>query len=188
MKYKFIKFGPEGFPLFYYDEVTYPPNDKDQKNADIPADAIAVSDQQWLDASMLRLWLAPDGTLTTPPISDTEIGVDLPAYAAQKRWEKEVGGIEVNGLTVATDDRSKTMISGARVAAMANTDFATAWKGSGGEFVPLDASAVVAISDAVLAHVSNCFAIEAQVLAAIEAGNITTEAQIDAAFRGDENG
>lgn len=109
-------------------------------------------------------------------------GMTLQEYAAAKRWEKEVGGIEINGLTVATDDRSKTMISGARVAAMADPDFTTSWKGAGGEFVPLDAHAVIAISDAVLAHVSNCFAIEAQVLAAIEAGSITTEAQIDAAF------
>lgn len=109
-------------------------------------------------------------------------GLTLQEYAAAKRWEKEVGGIEINGLTVATDDRSKTMISGARVAAMANSDFTTAWKGSGGVFVPLDASAVVAISDAVLAHVSNCFAIEAQVLADIESGAITTVEQIDAAF------
>ncbi len=109
-------------------------------------------------------------------------GMTLQEYAAGKRWEKEVGGIEINGLTVATDDRSKTMISGARVAAMADPDFITSWKGAGGEFVPLDAHAVIAISDAVLAHVSNCFAIEAQVLAAIDAGNITTEAQIDAAF------
>ncbi|MEJ5019323.1 DUF4376 domain-containing protein [Ochrobactrum vermis] len=109
-------------------------------------------------------------------------GMTLQEYAAAKRWEKEVGGIEVNGLTVATDDRSKTMISGARVAAMANPDFTTAWKGSGGEFVPLDARAVVAVSDAVLAHVSNCFATEAQVLADIDAGAITTVEQIDAAF------
>jgi len=109
-------------------------------------------------------------------------GMTLAEYAAAKRWEKEVGGIEINGLTVATDDRSKTMISGARVAAMANPDFTTAWKGSSGEFVPLDASAVVAISDAVLAHVSNCFAIEAQVLADIEDRTITAVEQIDAAF------
>lgn len=109
-------------------------------------------------------------------------GMTLQEYAAAKRWEKEVGGIEINGFTVATDDRSKTMISGARVAAMANPNFTTAWKGSGGEFVPLDANAVIAISDAVLAHVSNCFATEAQVLADIEAGAITTFEQIDAAF------
>lgn len=131
--------------------------------------------------------LALDPPMKTVPVEDgipqnDHPGMTLHEYAAAKRWEKEVGGIEINGLTVATDDRSKTMISGARVAAMANPNFTTAWKGSGGEFVPLDASAVVAISDAVLAHVSNCFAIEAQVLADILAGAITTDEQIDTAF------
>lgn len=103
-------------------------------------------------------------------------------YAANKRWLKETGGIEINGLTVATDDRSKTMISGARVAAQNDPNFTTQWKGADGSFVTIDAAAVIGISDAVLAHVSNCFATEAQVLAAIEAGAITTVEQVDAAF------
>lgn len=38
------------------------------------------------------------------------------------------------------------------------------------------------IAAAVRLHVRNSYGIEAQVLAAIEAGNVTTEAQIDAAF------
>ena len=67
MKYKFIKFGPEGYPLFYYDELTYPPTDKGQRHPDIPSDAIAVTDQQWSDASLMRLWRSPDGQLTMPP-------------------------------------------------------------------------------------------------------------------------
>lgn len=147
----------------------------------IPVEAVEITEAQWMELLSFpsgRKWLNGQVVNHAP----SQLPVDLPAYAAAKRWEKEVGGIEVNGLTVATDDRSKTMISGARVAAMANSDFTTAWKGSGGEFVPLDAGAVVAISDAVLAHVSNCFAIEAQVLADIEAGAITTVEQIDAAF------
>ncbi|MPR62113.1 DUF4376 domain-containing protein [Ochrobactrum intermedium] len=131
--------------------------------------------------------------MKTVPVENGEPQTNSPEmtlqeYAAAKRWEKEVGGIEINGLTVATDDRSKTMISGARVAAMANPNFTTSWKGASGEFVPLDANAVIAISDAVLAHVSNCFAIEAQVLADIEGGVITTIEQINAAFHGANDG
>ncbi|WP_192798262.1 DUF4376 domain-containing protein [Brucella intermedia] len=109
-------------------------------------------------------------------------GLTLAEYAAAKRWEKETGGLVIGGLTVSTDDRSKVMISGARVAAMADPSFATAWKASNGEFVPLNANAVIAISDAVLAHVTGCFAIEAEVLTGIESGIITSPAQIDAAF------
>lgn len=89
MKYKFIKFGPEGYPLFYYDEVTYPPTDKGQRNPDIPSDAIAVTDQQWSDASLMRLWRSPDGSLTTPPPPEPIIGPEpvtiLPAVTL---WER----------------------------------------------------------------------------------------------------
>lgn len=110
-------------------------------------------------------------------------GLTLQQYAAAKRWEKEVGGIEVNGLSVATDDRSKMMISGARVAAQNDEAFSTQWKTVDGSFVTIDAPSVMAISNAMLAHVSNCFAIEARVLEAIEADTITNTDEIDAAFQ-----
>ena len=93
--------------------------------------------------------------------------VNLVAYAADRRWRKEVGGIVVADVPVATDDRSKLMITGARDAAMA---------------YPVDAAAMVLISDAVQAHVNAGFATFATVKAAIEAGTITTTAEIDAAF------
>ncbi|WP_273794315.1 DUF4376 domain-containing protein [Brucella intermedia] len=134
-----------------------------------------------IEYDALMAWQAIPGNAIEEP---SHFAPDLPAYAAQKRWEKEVGGLEINGLTVATDDRSKTMISGARVAAQNDANFTTDWKAADGTFVTIDAAAVIAISDAMLMHVSNCFAIEAQVLAAIKAGSITTRAQIDAAFAG----
>lgn len=186
MQYKLIKFGPEGYPLFYYCEVTYPPilNDAGEAiaiNADIPLGAIRVTEEQWLAAQNTKLWLAPDGSLTAPPPAP-EIEINLTKYAADKRWYKEVGGIEVNGLTVSTDDRSKTMISGARVAAQNDPTFSTQWKSSDGTFATINAAGVIAISDAMLTHVSDCFAIEAQVLAEIDAGTISSFEQIDAAF------
>jgi hypothetical protein len=47
---------------------------------------------------------------------------------------------------------------------------------------PLNATQVIALSNAVLAHVQACFATYASIKAAITAGTITTTAQIDAAF------
>ena len=127
---------------------------------------------------MLAEWEADENTIEpyTPP------AIDLAAYAAQKRWEKENGGIVVGGVHIATDDRSKVMISGARVAAQGNPDFVTEWKGGDGSFVTIDAATIIIISDAMLQHVSNCFALEAQVLGQINAGTITTVAEVDAAF------
>jgi hypothetical protein len=107
---------------------------------------------------------------------------DLVAYAADKRWRVEVGGISVDGVPVATDDRSKVMVIGARVAAQASPDWTTVWHGADGQTYPLNAAAMIAISNAVEAHVNATFATFATVKAGIDAGEITTTAAIDAAF------
>ena len=109
-------------------------------------------------------------------------GLTLPEYAAAKRWEKEVGGIEINGLKVSTDDRSKLLISGARQGADSDPTFTTRFKFSDGQFSEIDAPTIVAISDAVLLHVRQCFSLEEQVLAQIEAGTIMTTQEVDSAF------
>ena len=106
--------------------------------------------------------------------------VDLVAYTADKRWQVETGGIMVGGVPVATDDRSKTMIIGARIKADRDPAFNTKWKTPAG-FLMIDAPTIIAISDAVLAHVDACFAAEAIVLDEIEAGAITAVTQIDEA-------
>ena len=56
----------------------------------------------------------------------------LIAHAADARWRREVGGILVGTVPVATDDRSKTMVLGARVAAAANPAWETVWHGADG--------------------------------------------------------
>lgn len=129
-------------------------------------------------------WSNEDGyslVVHVPPEPEPE-PVDLIAYAADARWRRETGGLQFGGFTVATDDRSKMMIIGARAAAVADPDFTTEWKMADNSFITLDAATIIAISDAVLAHVAECFAIEAQVLAAIADGTVTTTAEIDTAF------
>ena len=106
----------------------------------------------------------------------------LLAYAASKRWETETGGITINGVKVATDDRSKLMIMGAYAAAQANPNYTTQWVGSDGVAATLDATQVIAMGNAVQAHVAKCFATYVGIQAAIPAGTTTTYDQVDAAF------
>ncbi|HRO00334.1 MAG TPA: DUF4376 domain-containing protein [Nitrobacter sp.] len=115
-------------------------------------------------------------------ISYGDLKADLKAYAADKRWQKEVGGITVNGVPIATDDRSKQMIMGARMAAEADSNFTTPWVANDGNVHTLTAAEVIAISNAVLAHVAACFATFATVAAKIDSEEIAGAAQVDAAF------
>lgn len=115
-----------------------------------------------------------------PPIPAPTID-ELKAYAAARRWQVETGGILVEGIHVATDDRSKVLIAGARLAAQADPSFTTKWAALDGSVHELTAAQVIAISDAVLTHVKAAFATFAEVSSDIAAASITTFAQIDAA-------
>ncbi|MBX8811211.1 DUF4376 domain-containing protein [Ochrobactrum sp. MR34] len=171
----YIKTNPEGFLVSVFDTIYYQPA-PEQIEGFTEVDR-ATFDELYQNQQTRRYVNGKVEIYTPPPTSH-----ELRSLAAQKRWEKEVGGITLSGLVVHTDDRSKIMISGARVAAEADRNFTTQWKGADGSFVTLDAAMIVAISNAVSNHVSNCFALEAQVLAQIEAGTITTATEIDAAF------
>lgn len=147
-----------------------------------PAASTASDDDKALYAAALEAESKLENDL--PPEAEPEPPppLNLTAYAADRRWQKEIGGIVVGSIPVATDDRSKLMITGARVAAMADPGWSTVWHGADGNSYPIDVAAMVAISDAVQAHVNATFAAFAAVKAAIEAGEITTAAEVDAAF------
>lgn len=106
----------------------------------------------------------------------------LVAYARDRRWQAETSGITVAGVPIATDDRSKIMVIGARVAAEADPNWSTVWQGTDGNAYPIEAPTMIAISNAVHDHVNVTFATLATVLAAIEAATITTKEQVDQAF------
>lgn len=120
-----------------------------------------------------------DGTTFVQPAKDVLTKKQLTAYAAMKRWEKEVGGITVNNIPVATDDRSKQMIMGARVAAESDATFKTNWVGADGTVVVLTAPQIIAISDAVLDHVNAVFTDFSKVKKDIDDGKVIKKDKVD---------
>ncbi|SFC21898.1 protein of unknown function [Bosea sp. CRIB-10] len=105
----------------------------------------------------------------------------LRAHAADVRWRKETGGITVAGVTVLTDRDSQAMINGAGALCDKVPATIVRFKAATG-FVDLDAATMTAIAIAVGQHVQSVFATEAEVVAAIDAGTITTRAQVEVAF------
>lgn len=97
------------------------------------------------------------------------------AKLANERWQREVGGYTVNGVTVLTDDRSKLMLTGAYNSALADAGWSTEWKVAPGVFVTLDAATVIGLSNAVSAYVAALFAQEAAHAAAIVALNAAAD-------------
>lgn len=124
---------------------------------------------------------AKPGSWIYTPFPASELAVLLIQRAAAKRYEKEVSGIAVGGLTVATDDRSKIMIIGARMAAVADPSWTTAWA-TGAQSVTVDAPTIIAISNSVQAHVNACFSAYKTAVEGINSGAIVTFEAVDAEF------
>ncbi|WNW11242.1 DUF4376 domain-containing protein [Pseudomonas sp. DTU_2021_1001937_2_SI_NGA_ILE_001] len=97
----------------------------------------------------------------------------LPLIAA-RRYQAETSGIELQGMQVATDDRSKLLINGAALRASREDGYTLRWKTDEG-FVDLPGDQVLLMADAVADHVQACFDREAELLAAVADGSITAE-------------
>jgi len=80
-------------------------------------------------------------------------------------------GITVSGMPVQTDDLSQNRIVGAALAASLDATATVRWKIADGTFVTLDAPTIIAIAQAVRAHVQACFDHEATLVAALDAGD-----------------
>jgi hypothetical protein len=96
------------------------------------------------------------------------------AEIAAARWEAETSGIDVSGFTVRTDRESQALITGVALKAMQDNTYTCWWKGVGG-FVKLTAPQILAIADAVRAHVQGCFDREAELVALIKAAESPDE-------------
>jgi hypothetical protein len=93
------------------------------------------------------------------------------AELANMRWQKETGGIVLNGASVATDEISQTKLIGAVVGAQMDPEVTMKWKMKDGAFVTLDATTIVGVAMAVRAHIQACFDREAELKAEIEAAS-----------------
>ena len=128
----------------------------------------------------LNSWAGIDAPLPpdAPPLSPEGAKAALVAYASNRRWLSETGGLTFSGVRIPTDDRAKLLLLGASQS-MAD-----------GSSAPLVIAGVVcgvftkaqfaAINTAVVAHVQSTFPVLASAITGINSGSITTTAEIDA--------
>jgi hypothetical protein len=96
------------------------------------------------------------------------------AEISEARWRAETGGITLNGVDIATDRESQALLTGAVLAAQDNPEYVVNWKAKNGWF-QLDAATLIAIADAVRAHVQACFDREKELQDQIETATTVEE-------------
>lgn len=126
-------------------------------------------------------WLF-DGTTFAQPTETTFTAAQLKAYAASVRFNKETGGFTFGGKPIVTTRESQGQITAAYNMAVHDSTYTANWKAADGSFTVLDATTIIAMAVAVGNFVSSTFSTEGNVAGQIDAGTITTTAQVDAAF------
>lgn len=100
------------------------------------------------------------------------------AALAATRWDHETSGLTFDGHIIATDVVSQTKIIGAVVGVQLDPTATLNWKTAEGDFIPLSASSIIAIGQAMRAHVQACVDREAALVSVINAA--ADEAALDA--------
>ncbi|MEE2953257.1 MAG: DUF4376 domain-containing protein [Pseudomonadota bacterium] len=120
----------------------------------------------WVDSS----WATTEAGDLEPPSLDA-LRTQMFERLAAKRWAIETGGTALpDGTQIPTDERTRNVIMAAYVKAKADPAYAIPnWKFGAGQFGPLDAATIIAIGDAIEAHVQAAFGREAEITAALEA-------------------
>lgn len=171
----FAVFDAGGWPLAFYDPEIW-------RSRELPAGAVELSEAQWrefVENQGRRRW---DGAQVVPeePVGQP---VDLSAYANQRRWEIETGGIEVDGIALRTDERAQLKIAGAvQLTERDPSVTSIRFQAQPGQWVTLSVPQIQAIGIAVARHVQTCFEALSDVDRDIGAGAITSVAEVDAAF------
>lgn len=130
-------------------------------------------------------WLLDEDDALVPPapVAEPVTVEELVAYAADRRWQAEQAGTVWNDWPIHTDDRSQgKYLSELQAIALNVRVDGDPWKFADGVFRPLSNVDFPQLAIAAREHARTVFGIEWMVLAEIEAGTITTKAEIDAAF------
>ena len=128
----------------------------------------------------LEVWeVPPEGYITVEQWQKLHHEISLPELKIRKkqeiataRYEAEIAG--VNGIR--TDRESQSLITGAALKASMDSTYSCRWKTEAG-FVTLTAAQIIAVADAVRAHVQGCFDREADLCELIDASKNEADLQ-----------
>jgi hypothetical protein len=120
-------------------------------------------------------WLQKNGYEEFKPEAPKPTKSDLSSIRDRHLY----GGITVSGMTIGTDNLTQQRIMAARIIAKEDDTYTVCWKLPSG-FVELEADQIIAIADAIRAHVQSCFEAEATVL--LDIADYETLEELEAAY------
>lgn len=131
----------------------------------------------WIEKSPEATFtLEEDGwvSMEYPETQNDDADIDLckahlKHWTANKRYDVETDGVEVDGVEVSTDRSSQNAITKTKAAFDNGSITTIEWKNEDGSFTTHDSTSFTALADAVAAFVAKCYTAEKQAREEIEA-------------------
>jgi hypothetical protein len=134
-------------------------------------------------SSLFPAWFF-DGNTFIQPALGVYTKTQLISYAAQVRYNTQIGGTVASGVPVATDDRGMMLINSARWAADGNPSWTTIWVGTDGQHYSINQSQMIEITAIVTNRTEQTYTTYNGVVNNINNQVITDLPDIDSAFAG----
>lgn len=135
--------------------------------------------------SQLPAWLFTAIDTFIQPTPTTYTKGQLAAYSANARFNRASGGFTISSISPVpflTDQVSRNTADSAYSYVQQNPAAIIDWKLSDGSFIPLNNTQIATMNNDIATFIHACFTCEANTLASINGGTITTLAAIDAAY------
>lgn len=155
----------------------YPPDYRGTYPAEETLIAVTEEEKESVYRLMPAYYDTNDQTfknIVPPAPTFDELKAQKKAVIAAERYAAEIAGTTVNGITIDTGRDSQALITGAALAAMLDSDYSLNWKTNAG-FIHLTAPEIIAVAQAVRAHVQACFDKEGELVAQINAAQTEDE-------------
>ncbi len=104
-----------------------------------------------------------------PPVSAEYLAQRI----ADRRYQAQAAGTTLNGMPIDTSTDSQSLITGAALAAVLDSNYVCRWKMADGARVELDAKMIIAVASAVRDHIQACYDREDKLLTAVSDGTYT---------------
>lgn len=106
----------------------------------------------------------------------------LKAYAADLRYQRQIGGYTYRGQMYRVDAQSVAALTMAYSLAKANASYNTQWKMADGSFLPMNAANIISLYGVITGFIQALFNAEAVVDTSIDVGSVKTREQVFAAI------
>lgn len=134
----------------------------------------SVADMARLQQDCPDLYQSVSEQWANEPLIDDDPKSLKKAEIAAARYDAETAGTTVNGVLIDTGRDSQALITGAALAAVIDGEYSLNWKTESG-FIHLSAPEIIAVAQAVRAHVQHCFDREGELVALVDAAKTEDE-------------